>query len=532
MRGTMETFLERVFKNIQEFPDREMFVSKRNGKYNSLTYRDFGNQISALQSTMRDLTSEDRIVIFMENRPEWISSLFSVLFAGGIAVPVDYLLTEEELFNILKDSQPRYLITSEKNREIAEKAVSKLGYHVKVVNVDSEKLAGDGKITYRRRAPEDVILILYTSGTTGNPKGVMLTLKNLNHNITAVEKLGFLSEEDRFVAILPFHHTYPLMATAVLPVTLRIPLVFIEKLTPADILSTVNDQKVTIMVGVPKLYHVIHHNIMAEIKKLPPVKRRIVEGALKAFRKGVPRTVRKRFFSEVHRKVGQHLRYMISGGAKLSEEVWRDMEAMGFNILEGYGLTETSPLISVNRPDKKRIGTAGVPVEGVEVKVTDSGEIAVRGDNVMKGYYNKPEETKKVIKDGWFYTGDLGYVDEDGFIHITGRAKEVIVLESGKNVYPEDIEIELLKSPYILEVGVFFHEGKLKAIVRPDFELLVEEGVKDVKSFIRKEMNRLMRGFQPYKKIKEFKLVDRELPRTRIGKLRRFLLPQMWEEIE
>ncbi len=528
----MGTFLERVFENIQEFPGREILVDKKGGRYTPITFREFGNQISCLQRWMRELSPEDRVVIFMENRPEWISSLFAVLFSGGIAVPVDYLLTEEELFNILKDSQPRFLITSSNNREIAERAVSKLGYHVKVLNVDSENLRDTGKITFKKRNLEDVILILYTSGTTGNPKGVMLTLKNLNHNIEAVENLKFLSEEDRFVAILPFHHTYPLMATAVLPVTLKIPLIFIEKLTPADILSTVNDQKVTIMVGVPKLYHVIHHNIMAEIKKLPPLKRKVVEGSLRAFRKGVPRFVRRKFFSEVHKKVGQHLRFMISGGAKLSEDVWRDMEAMGFNILEGYGLTETSPLISVNRPDKKKIGTAGVPVDGVEVRVTESGEIVVRGDNVMKGYYNKPEETKKVIKDGWFYTGDLGYIDEEGFIHITGRAKEVIVLESGKNVYPEDIEIELLKSPYILEVGVFFHEGKLKAIIRPDFELLVEEGIEDVKSFIKKEINRLMKGFQPYKKIKEFKLVDRELPRTRIGKLRRFMLPDLWEEIE
>ena len=528
----MRTFLDRVFENIHEFPEKEIFIAKKDGKYFPLTYKDFRNQIVSLQSSMRDLSPEDRVVVFMENRPEWISSLFAVLFSGGIAVPVDYLLTEEELFNILKDSQPRFLITSSSNREIAERAVSKLGYRVKILNVDAEKLENKGDITFKKRNLDDVILILYTSGTTGNPKGVMLTLRNLNHNIRAVENLGFLREDDRFVAILPFHHTYPLMATAVLPVTLKLPLVFIEKLTPTDILSTVNEQKVTIMVGVPKLYHVIHHNIMAEIKKLPPVKRKIVEGALKAFKKGVPRTVRKRFFSEVHRKVGQHLRFMISGGAKLSEEIWRDMEAMGFNILEGYGLTETSPLISVNRPDKKKIGTAGVPVEGVEVRITESGEIAVKGDNVMKGYYNKPEETKKVIRDGWFYTGDLGYVDKDGFIHITGRAKEVIVLESGKNVYPEDIEIELLKSPYILEVGVFFHEGKLKAIIRPDFELLIEEGVKDVKSFMKKEINRLMRGFQPYKKIREFKITDRELPRTRIGKLRRFLLPDLWEEIE
>jgi long-chain acyl-CoA synthetase len=221
---------------------------------------------------------------------------------------------------------------------------------------------------------------------------------------------------------------------------------------------------------------------------------------------------------------------MISGGAKLSEEVWRDFEAMGFNVLEGYGLTETSPLISVNRPDKKKVGTAGPPVDQVEVKTTEKGEIIVRGPNVMKGYYNKPEETKKVIKNGWFYTGDLGFIDEEGFIHITGRAKEVIVLDNGKNVYPEDIEIEILKSPYILEVGVFYHEGKLKALIRPDFELLLEDGIKDIREFIKREVNRTTKHLQPYKKVKEFLIVDHELPRTRIGKLRRFLLPEVWEE--
>jgi len=527
----MGTFLAKVFENIEEFPKKTAFVRKENGKYSEVPFGEFGNQISTLQSLMGELSPEDRVVIFMENRPEWISSLFSVLFMEGIAVPVDYLLTAEELFNILKDSQPKYLITSSQNLETAERAVSNLGYHVKVINVD-EVSWKEGRVSYRKRGREEVILILYTSGTTGNPKGVMLTLGNLDHNVRAVSNLGFLREDDRFVAILPFHHTYPLMATAVLPITLRLPLVFIEKLTPSDILSTVNEQRVTIMVGVPKLYHVIHHNIMAEIKKLPTLKRKVVEGALKIFRKGAPQELKKMFFSQIHERVGRNLRFMISGGAKLSEEVWRDLEAMGFNILEGYGLTETSPLISVNRPGKKKIGTAGVPVEDVEVRISEKGEIVVRGPNVMKGYFNKPEETKKVLKEGWFYTGDLGFIDEEGFIHITGRAKEVIVLDSGKNVYPEDIEIELLKSPYILEVGVFYHEGKLKALIRPDFELLMEEEISDVKSFIKREISRLMRGFQPYKKIKEFKVIDRELPRTRIGKLRRFLLPKVWEEVD
>ncbi|ADU97228.1 AMP-dependent synthetase/ligase [Thermovibrio ammonificans] len=527
----MGNFLDRVFENIREREDKEILVGKKGGKYYSLNFSQLGSMVANLQRELQ-LSPQDRVVIFMENRPEWIGALYAVLFGGGIAVPVDYLLSERELFNILKDSQPRVVVTSNQNYEKAKKAIEKLGYSARIINVDSLNLLREnGQLEFKERNPEDVAVILYTSGTTGNPKGVMLSLSNLDHNVKAVEKLGFLNESDRFIAILPFHHTYPLMATALLPMALGLPLVFIEKLTPADILSTMNEQQITIMVGVPKLYHVIHHNIMAEIKKLPPLKRRMVEGALKLFRKGAPRKVKKQFFKQVHEKVGKHLRFMISGGAKLSEEVWRDFEAMGFNVLEGYGLTETSPLISVNRPNRKKIGSAGLPVDQVEVKISEKGEIVVRGPNVMKGYYNKPEETAKVIKEGWFHTGDLGYIDEEGFIHITGRAKEVIVLDNGKNVYPEDIEIEILKSPYILEVGVFYHEGKLKAIVRPDFELLMEEGIKEIKEFIKREINRCTRHLQPYKKVKEFAIVDEELPRTRIGKLRRFLLPKVWEEV-
>ncbi len=529
----MGTFLERVLDNVKKLSDREALVEKRNGEYKPLTFEDLRSQISVFQRVLTPLDVEDRVAIFMENRPEWISAFFAVLFKGGIAVPVDYLLSSEELFNILKDSQPKFVVTSSQNREKVEEAIGKIGYHIKVINVDEMDFSfADGKIQFVERERDDVLVILYTSGTTGNPKGVMLTLGNLDHNVRAVENLGFLEEGDRFIAILPFHHTYPLMATVLLPLSLALPLVFIEKLTPSDILSTLNEQRVTILVGVPKLYQVIHHNIMVEIKKLPRIKRKAVLGALSLFRKLNVKPIEKKVFKEVHEKIGKHLRFMISGGAKLSEEVWRDFEALGFNILEGYGLTETSPLISVNRPDKKRIGSAGVPVDEVEVKVAESGEIIVRGPNVMKGYYNKPEETEKVIKDGWFYTGDLGYIDKDGFIYITGRAKEVIVLDNGKNVYPEDIEVEILKSPYILEAGVFYKDGGLRAVIRPDFELLVEEGIEDIKEFIKEEVQRRTKHLQPYKRVKEIRVTDRELPRTRIGKLRRFLLPSFWEEIE
>ncbi|MEO2065170.1 MAG: class I adenylate-forming enzyme family protein, partial [Desulfurobacteriaceae bacterium] len=215
----MKTFYEKVYENIKENPEKEILIGKRGGKYYPITYGDFKKQVTSLQEALKDLSKEDRAVIFMENRPEWISSFYAVIFKGGIAVPVDYLLSSEELFNIFKDSQPRYVITSSQNEGKVREAVKDIGYHVKVINVDKDLRPPTNSLEFVDRNEEDVLVILYTSGTTGNPKGVMLTLGNLDHNVKAVEKLGFLNDKDRFIAILPFHHTYPLMTTVLLPLS-------------------------------------------------------------------------------------------------------------------------------------------------------------------------------------------------------------------------------------------------------------------------------------------------------------------------
>ncbi len=519
-------FVKSVISNLDR--NWNLFTIKENGKYRLLNTEWVRKTISSIQSSIESLSPDDRVVICMENRPEWIASLFAVLFKGAVAVPVDYMLTKDEVFNILKDCQPKSVITSDGNLEKVKEAVRGIGYPVEIVNVDCLR-GTEEKLEFVKRRLDDLALILYTSGTTGNPKGVMLTFGNINHNVEAVRKLKILKEDDRFLAILPFHHTYPLLTTAVLPISLGIHLVFLEKLTPSEIVETLRDQGITVLIGVPKLYQVIYHNIMLEISRLPYAKRKLVLTLINLFSRVPFKRLSKLVFSEVHSKVGKRLRFMISGGAKLNVEVAKGLEALGFTVLEGYGLTETSPLVSVNTPERKRVGSVGLPIEGVKVKV-ENGEIVVKGDNVMKGYYNKPEETEKVIKDGWFYTGDLGYI-KDGFIYITGRAKEVIVLDNGKNVYPEDIENEIMKSRYILEVGVFEENGVIKSIVRPDFELLIEEDVRDVEHFVKQEVHRILKKFPPYKKVKEVVITDRELPRTRIGKLRRFLLPEFYREL-
>ncbi|SNR58567.1 AMP-binding protein [Desulfurobacterium atlanticum] len=253
-------FLEDIIENFDKKGDKEILVEKKDGKYSSITFSEFKKLVSSVQKELGDINKEDRVVIFMENSPLWIASLFAVMFSGGISVPVDYLLSESEFFNILRDAQPRVILTSTQNYDKAKLAAKKLGYKPEIVKVDNV-VVEDRELKILLPSMDDVAVILYTSGTTGNPKGVMLTYRNLNHNIEGIRDIRLLNEKDRFIAILPFHHTYPLLATVVLPITEGLPLVFIERLTPADILSTIRDQNVTIMVGVPKLFQVIYHNI-------------------------------------------------------------------------------------------------------------------------------------------------------------------------------------------------------------------------------------------------------------------------------
>ena len=321
------------------------------------------------------------------------------------------------------------------------------------------------------------------------------------------------------------------MAVAILPVALGMSVVFLERLTPDEIFSVISKSNVTVLVGVPRLYQLLRRKILQELSRLPLPVRVLATLSFKVLRNLDLKPLKRLVFAGVQRQVGKSLRFMISGGAKLNEDVWKDLEAFGFEVLEGYGLTETSPLVCVNVPGCKKVGSAGKPVPGVEVKIAEDGEVLVKGPNVMAGYYTRGSIKRSSVKNGWLHTGDLGYIDEDGFLHITGRKKEVIVLEDGRNLHPEDVEMELVKSPYILDAGIFYHEGRLKAIVVPDMEALRERGLDSAETFIKEEFKKITGKLQPYKRPKDFKILYRELPRTRIGKLRRFLLPRIWEEL-
>jgi long-chain acyl-CoA synthetase len=239
-------------------------------------------------------------------------------------------------------------------------------------------------------------------------------------------------------------------------------------------------------------------------------------------------------FSKVHEAFGGNVKFMVSGGAKLDPKIAKDFFTLGFTVIEGYGLTETSPIVTFNPPDRIKLGSVGIPIKGVQVRLSEEGEVLVRGPNVMKGYWNRPKETEEVIINGWLYTGDLGDMDEEGYLYIKGRKKEIIVLGTGKNVNPEEIENMLLESSDLIkEVGVLELEGKLHALIYPDLEKAKERGVVNLHETLKWEVvDRVNRKLPEWKRIAGFKLTDRELPKTRLGKLRRFMLPELYRRAE
>lgn len=475
-----------------------------------------------------DVLPGDRVAIVSENRPEWIYALFGTWRRGGIVVPIDFMATPSEIEYILRDSEPRIVFCSKETEKNLLEALSRIKSNVEIINFDRFILPSPWEWELRRELDE-VALLPYTSGTTGTPKGVMLTFGNLFSNVWGVEKIGLASKEDSVLAILPFHHTYPFMTTLLLPLYLGATIVFLDKLTPEDILEKLRKYRISFLVGVPRLYQLFHRRIMEEINK------RLSARLLYLLMKRIEsERLRKLVFKRIHNAFGGNIKFMVSGGAKLPVEVARDFFVWGFKIIEGYGLTETSPIVSFNPPNRIKLGSVGIPIEGVQVRTTEEGEIIVKGPNVMKGYWNRPEETQKVIIDGWLYTGDLGSIDEEGYIYITGRKKELIVLGSGKNVFPEELEDKILQlAPYIKEVGVFEKEGKLLALIYPDLEKVKEYGITNLYETIKWEViDKLNRELPEWKRIVGFKIVSTELPKTRLGKLRRFLLPKIYEEAE
>jgi len=498
-------------------------------------YRQLFAAIAAIgEALRREYGPEARIALVGANSPEWVLALYAAWHAGFTVVPIDYMSTAEEIAFILHDSTPAAIFadaSSDSKVRAACRAVGGIAPELHPLE-SLERLFHDAPAIHPApgMSPDSAIaLIIYTSGTTGNPKGVMLTFRNLRANTEAcsVQTRVFIPE-DRVLVALPLHHAYPLMGSLVMPMSIGATAVFASSLTGSAILDALRENQCTFIIGVPRLLEIFRNAMLKKIRE------RRLGGLMLAISAACGSLRLSRIiFRRVQEAFGGHIRYIASGGAPADPQVTRDFYAMGFHLLEGYGMTETAPMISFTPPSRHKPGSPGKPIPCNEIRIQD-GEVLVRGANVMKGYYNRPEETAQIIDpDGWLHTGDLGYVDKDGFLFLTGRSKELIILGNGKNINPVELEAKLMgyADGMFSECAVSDDGQHLVGIVVPEKETLAARGVLNIRqTLMDKVVEPYNEAVPSYKRIARLELSEEPLPRTRLGKPRRHIIRKMLQE--
>jgi long-chain acyl-CoA synthetase len=556
---TMNTYVIHMifFDNAYKYKDKVVF-NYFDQTWKKITYEEFSQKSRAIASYIlkKGIKKGDRVAVISENRPEWCATYLAISLSGAIAVPIDIQLGFEEMRKFLFDSEAKIVFFSSKVEGNLLKAIKERIEFQDIiqVNFDSYEFKNicneSGNITYPEVSEQDIASIIYTSGTTGIPKGVELTHKNFCSDAEALIQAGIVTETDNVLSILPLHHTYSFMCTVLVPVFIGASITFPESLKGHEIMKAIQNTGVSIFVGVPRLLELIRNEMINRIKQLPAPFPLLLSGILricKILRRKIGINLGKVIFIAVHRAFGSNFRFFTSGGAKLDPEVMEDLESLGFTVLEGYGLTETSPVVTFNPIKKRKPGSAGRPLPTVEIKIVDpkngdvveamkEGEIAIKGPMVMKGYYKNSDLTKEVLHDGWFYSGDLGYLDRDGYLFITGRLKDVIVLSSGENVYPEDVEKLYMKIPLIKEICIIGIEEKgivesLHAVIVPDVEYAKKEKIGNIQEFLKWEINNISSRIPSYSRIKGFTIYPEPLPKTPLGKFRRFMIKGLIKDV-
>ena len=483
-----------------------------------ITFTELIHNITAVANHL-PIKQGEKCIIFSENREEWIFSVFAIWQKRSIVVPVDATSTVSDLAYILNDCAPECIIVSANCLDTAEKAIKEADAKTKVVSIEdfAEFCKEDADVSAENYEPDQqtIALIVYTSGTTGSPKGVMLTFSNLFANIRGVsEEVKIFNIERRTLILLPLHHILPLMGTIIAPILNGGGVAICPSLSGPDIMQTLCRGQIAIFVGVPRLWQTLYSGIKKKIDE-----KWITRALFNLCKKANSRTLSRIIFKSVHQKMGGHLDFCVSGGAALDTEIGEGLRTLGLDVLEGYGMTETAPIIAFTRPDDIIPGCVGLPLPSVECKIVN-GELCAKGPNVMVGYYNRPKETADVIDaDGFIHTGDLARIDEKGRVYITGRSKEIIVLSNGKNVQPAEIEFQLEKyDDLIKEVAVTEKNDMLWAIIVPQNANITED---ELKTKVVQPYNKTVEN---YKKIMNIFIYNGELPRTKLDKLQRFKL--------
>jgi len=497
---------------------------------NETTTYSYNQAYKSICDFAQSLPKAEYVAIYGENSPQWVCALYAAWQNGSCVIPIDSNCNVKETAFILNDACPSILCTTKANLETAKEAVALCSHHVDIFILEditiSEK--SDSTSFEIAREDEELALIVYTSGTTGNPKGVMLTFLNLRANLEAVVEAGYFFKGVRVLTMLPFHHILPLMGTIIAPIYAGGTLNFPKTLSPADISVLLQIHPVDLVVTVPRFYELVHSSIKDKVRRSALLKFIFFFAKLISSEK-----FSRAIFKSVHKKFGGQVKFWITGGAALDKNVAKDLLALGFVIREGYGMTECAPIIAFPRPGKFKLGSPGQSISCNELRIVD-GEVVVRGLNVTQGYFNRPEETAEQIRNGWLYTGDIGHIDDDGFLFITGRRKELIVLPNGKKINPIEMESRLAElSQATLEIGVLSYENILQAIVRVKEDVYNSLDTEALTEKIRDEVILpFNRNAASYKRIIRFICTTKELPRTRIGKLKRHLLPSYIESIK
>ena len=546
-----------IMKQYSDVYGQTQAVSlKTKDGYEYITYLDLKRRAKTLGNYLMenaDVQRGDRIAILCESRPEFAIGMFGSVQTGAITVPLDVKLTVPEHTHILSDCNPKILLCSSHYLEHAVELKNNVNSIKEIFVLDDEdrehpeimsvsKMTADLNYSFKRaRSMDETALIVYTSGTTGNPKGVMISFGNIYSQMKDFEKIFRLSKDNTLLSILPLNHLLELNVGFFGMLFMGAKIVYIKSLNPKELSAAMKEKQITNMIVVPLVAKMLKNSVDKQIKKLPPFKKKVFD-VMYFSAKFMPRFVRRTMFKSIIDGFGGKFECFISGGAPLEAEVAEFFERIGIPAFEGYGLTETSPVISTNEYKHHKIGTVGVSLPSVKVKLSEQGEILASGPNVMQGYYNKPEMTAEVIdEDGWFHTGDIGEIDKKGFIKITGRIKNMIVLGGGKKVFPEEVEAVLEASPLIKEVCVLSLKilsgnkagtEEVGAIIVPTDELAKKSDEEIQKELENEVKNLSEKNLAPYKTPTVVVLRREDMPKTSTQKIKRKDLLKWYEQIK
>lgn len=538
----IENLKEMFYTSAATWPEKNAFLEKRDGVYEGITFNQYLLDVEGLGTELcaRGLLGK-RVIVTGENCYAWALAYMTVICGLGVVIPVDKEIPPEEIANIANISEADAVIYSAKYEDKIKKIEKPLDF-ICFDELSGLCAAGREKINAGDRTYLDLEIdknemasLIFTSGTTGVSKGVMLSHHNISFNLTEMCQMIYIGPEDTFLSVLPLHHAYECTCGFLCQIYRGSTIAYCEGLR--YIMKNMKEVHPTMILCVPLLIETMYHKIWANIRKNGMEK--MVKKALAASNasRKIGIDLRKKLFSEIHETFGGKLRMMIAGGAAVDPDILKGLRDFGILAVQGYGLTECAPLAAVNRDKFYCDSSAGLATPNATLEIVDAaedgtGDIRFKGENIMLGYYKAPELTAEVIVDGWLYTGDLGFIDKDGFLHITGRRKNVIVTANGKNIFPEELETYLSRNPYVLEsvvVGVPDETGRdydIVAMILPDRERLDEENPDGYsEELVREKLTEAVKQansmVQQYKRIKKFLVRSEEFPKNTSKKIKR-----------